>query len=300
MSSQAGLLTASNLLRRPRVRVNRKPLQQAGLTTRFMSFLSSLSSGKKIAFVVIGGLTFVSSSVWYLQPSDPDGALASLLARQGYYEIATPADLYMPGTINTIEIKSDGKLELHPTCKMDAAMLTKIAMESRTIDRNLALGLNKNFDISSEMQDLASAAIGGNRSAKVTMSLHNSHILLAADEDLLRIQHQLVKGSCAEAIELNIKNGGIVCQTRASLKGDLVYDVNYKQGLASKEKGELTKDLAATLNLSADQERADRLQGDGLIYGVKLMPSAINSSNASMPAECPSPAPSDRRRPRQT
>jgi hypothetical protein len=249
----------------------------------------------------MGGLTFISSSVWYLQPSDHDRALATLLAQQGYYEIATPADLYVPGTINTIEVRSDGKVELHPTCKMDAAMLTKMTMESRTIDHDLAVGLNKNFDISGEMQNLISATVAGNRSAKLSMSLHNSHILLAADEDLLRVQHELVRGTCEEAIELNIKNGGIVCQTRAALKGDLVYDVNYKQELAIKEKGELTKDLAATLKLSADQDRANRMQGDGLIYGIKLMPSGIISSKAnSNPSECPSPGPIVHRHARKT
>ena len=170
-----------------------------------------------------------------MQPSDHDRALANLLAQQGYYEIATPAELYIPGTINTIEVRSDGKVELHPTCKMDVGMLAKMTIKSRTIDRDLALGLNKKFDISGEMQDLVSATINNNRSAKLNVSLRNSHILLATDEDLLRVQHELVKDTCQEAIELNIKNGGIVCQTRAALKGDLVYDVNYKQELATEE-----------------------------------------------------------------
>ena len=111
--------------------------------TRFFGFLASLSNGKKFAFTAISGLTFISSSIWYLQPSDYDRALANLLAQQGYYELATPAELYIPGTINTIEVRSDGKVELHPTCKMDVGMLAKMTIESRTIDRDLALGLNK-------------------------------------------------------------------------------------------------------------------------------------------------------------
>lgn len=290
MSSQVGLMSASDLRRRPRQ-----------LTTQFFGFLASLSNGKKFAFTAISGLTFISSSIWYLQPSDYDRALANLLAQQGYYELATPAELYIPGTINTIEVRSDGKVELHPTCKMDVGMLAKMTIKSRTIDRDLALGLNKKFDISGEMQDLVSATIGHNRSAKLNVSLHNSHILLATDEDLLRVQHELVKDTCQEAIELNIRNGGIVCQTRAALKGDLVYDVNYKRELATEEKGKLTTDLAATLNLSADQDRADRMQGNGLIYGIKLMPAGIISNEPdSTPAHCPSPGPSSHRIARQT
>ena len=301
MSSQIGQLSASDLLRRPLIHVDRRPPQRDHLN-RFSNFLSSLSGGNRFAFTVIGGLTFISLSIWYLQPSDHGRALADLLARQGYYEIATPAELYVPGTINTIEVRSDGKVELHPTCKADARMLAKITMKSRTVDHDLALGLNKKFDVSGKMQNLVSATIGSNRSAKLDMSLQNSYILLATDEDLVRLQHELVKDTCQEAIELNIKNGGIVCQTRAALKGDLVYDVNYTQELAIEERGKLTTELAGTLNLSADQDRADRMQGNGLIYGIKLMPTGIISNDpTSAPTRCPSPgSSSSHRRARQT
>ena len=128
MSSQLGLMSASDLRRRPRQ-----------LTTRFFGFLASLSNGKKFAFTAIGGLTFMSSSIWYLQPSDHDRALANLLAQRGYYELATPAELYIPGTINTIEVRSDGKVDLHPTCKMDVGMLAKMTIKSRGLRDKLAI-----------------------------------------------------------------------------------------------------------------------------------------------------------------
>ena len=89
--------------------------------------------------------------------------------------------------------------------------------------------------------------------------------------------------------------------TRGRTVEDGFYDVNYRQELATEEKGKLTIDLAATLNLSADQDRTDRMQGNGLIYGIKLMPAAIISNEAnSTPAQCPSPGPSNHRRARQT
>jgi hypothetical protein len=266
-------LTASYLLSRPG-RHERQASDERHWIARCLDLLPALVTRKNLP-KTLGGIAVVCVSAWFMQPIGNTHALANLLGDQGYWEIAAPADFYLPGTINTIEVRSDGKIELHPTCTIDPELLAKVTIRSRTIDRDLARRLDRKFDVSAQLQDLVSAGIGGNKGAKLNMSFRNSGILTVTDEDLWRLQREVVKEACREAIEWNINNGGRVCQTRSALRGDLVYDVLYGEGISVEQKGKLTAELAATLKVSADEQRTDRMLGNGLIYGVKLLPAGI-------------------------
>jgi len=247
--------------------------------------LLSFANNKRVP-IAMGAIACVAASIW-LWPPGKGFALADLLDEQGYWEVDAPADFYLPGTINTIEVRSNGRMALHSTCTIDPELLAKLTVQSRTIDRTLTERLNKKFDIKGQMQDLVSAAIGGNKARSMDMSLRNSSILDLTDQALLQLRHEIIKGGCEEAIALNINSGARVCQTRSALRADLIYDITYQRGLSVEEQAKLTADAAATLKLDADQGRTDRLSGNGLIYGVKLMPGGIflDTPNAK-PTDC--------------
>jgi hypothetical protein len=266
-------LSASCLLPPPQLH-ERQASDERHWIVRCFDLLPKLITRKNLP-KTLGGIGVACVTVWYMQPIGNTHALASLLGDQGYWEIAAPADFYLPGTINTIEVRSDGKIELHPTCTIAPELLAKVTIKSRTIDRDLARRLDRKFDVSAQLQDLVSAGIGGSKGAKLNMSFRNSGILTVTDEDLWRLQREVVKEACREAIQWNINNGGRVCQTRSALRGDLVYDVLYGERISVEEKGKLTTELAATLKLATDEQRADRMLGNGLIYGVKLLPAGI-------------------------
>jgi hypothetical protein len=236
-----------------------------------------------IAMVAVAG---IAALIWFW-PSGNDIALAKLLSERGYWAIDAPAEFYVPGTINTIEVRSDGRIALHPTCKIDPDALAKMTIQSRTIDQTLTERLNKKFDVTGRMQDLVSAGLGGNKAQRLDMSFRNSSILDLSDQELLQVQHDVIRASCQEAIEWNIHSGATVCQTRSALKGDLIYDITYQRGLSVEEQGQLTADAAAKLKLDADRGRTNRLLGNGLIYGVQLMPGGIllNTPDAK-PMDC--------------
>ncbi len=284
--SQQRSLSASYLFQGAEIKARRASRPRPWVTARWLELFQSLITKKNLP-KTMGGVSIVCGLIWFLQPLGDSHALADLLGEQGYWEIAAPAEFYVPGTINTIEVRSDGKIELHPTCTIDPELLAKMTLKSRTIDRDLAQRLDKKFDVSAQLQDLVSAGMGGKKTAKLNMSFRNSSILNVADEDLWRVQREVVKEACREAIEWNINNGGRVCQTRSALKGDFVYDISYQEGISAEEKGKLTADLAATLKLAADQDRSDRMLGNGLIYGVKLMPAGIVLDTVhAKPADC--------------
>ena len=234
----------------------------------------------------MAGLPSFGAVIWFLPPFGNSPALADLLREQGYREIVAPAEFYVPGTINTIEVRSDGKIALHPTCTIDAALLATMTLQSRTIDRTWAQRLDKKFDVSG---DCRSSFRSGSAAARSRSSACRSRTPAFCTSPTRTYGGFSggVKDTCREAIEWNINSGGRVCQTRSALRADFVYDISYQDGISVQEKGQLTADVAATLKVEADQDRADRMFGTGLIYGVKLMPAGIvlNSPNAK-PVDC--------------
>jgi len=276
----------AELLYRPGMRGKRAQRRPPGLKERAQAFLRSFSL-KRGLMVAFGGGAVIAALIWVLTPSPGGQALAGMLKDQGYWEIAAPADFYVPGTINTIEFRDDGKIELHPTCSIKSDLLQTMTMASRTVDRIWEQRLDKTFDVSGRVRDLLSASATGSKIAKLNLSFRNSSILRVTDEDLGRVRHEVVKDTCQEAIELNLKSGGRVCQTRSALRGDLVYDISYRDGISATEKSKLTGDVAAALKLDVDQSRSDRMLGVGLIYGVSMMPGGIllNTPDAK-PIDC--------------
>src|SRR5262245_52554886 len=74
---------------------------------------------------VAGALAISAVLAWFLIPFSKDAVLADLLRDQGYWETVPPAEYYLPGSINTIEVRSDGRIAIHPTCKIDAELLNR-------------------------------------------------------------------------------------------------------------------------------------------------------------------------------
>jgi hypothetical protein len=184
-------------------------------------FVRKVSSPSKTRYA-IAGLAVVGVFIWFLLPFGKDLAFADLLSDQGFWETVPPADYYLPGTINTIEVRSDGRIAIHPTCKIDSKLLDRMTLRSRTINRTLAERLNKGFDVSDRINGALPIEINGHKAKSLSLSLQNSIILQISDEELLLLRKEIVKDTCKEAIEWNLNNGATVCQTRAALKGDHV------------------------------------------------------------------------------
>jgi hypothetical protein len=92
----------------------------------------------------------IAAVIWFL-PSGRGRQLGDFLKEQGYWEIAAPADFYVPGTINTIEVLTGGKMVLHPTCTIPTDLLATMTIKSRGVDGAWKQGLDKTFDGSAEV-----------------------------------------------------------------------------------------------------------------------------------------------------
>ena len=97
------------------------------VTSRKWLWLGSL------VFVAIG---LVMVAAWVGFPRKKH-TITAILSETGYFEVVPPSTFGGPGTINTIEYLSNGRLELHPTCDVDPTLLADKIRKSPTVDLSL-------------------------------------------------------------------------------------------------------------------------------------------------------------------
>lgn len=221
-------------------------------------------------------------AVWFKWPRDKQ-TITAILSETGYFEIVPPSTFGGPGTINTVEYLSNGRLELHPTCNVDPALLDGKIQKSPTVDRDLKRTLEKNLDVSAQVKEKLAAVAGMDEINSIHLKLENANILLISDESLISTRKALLKNECEDAVIQNISSGGVVCQTRSVLEADVVYEIKYHDKVSLKDRAKLTSEVAAKLSLDADQGADDRMSGSQLFFGVRLLPNPVVL--ASMPGE---------------
>ena len=246
-----------------------------------------MAAGAKNRLSVMGAGTMVAIGVviWLLWPTGEN--VADIMKPFGYLEMVPPSNLHGPGTINTIEVVSDNKITLHPTCEIDAQILANLTQESHTVDHSLLQKLNKRLNISAQLKKIISSEIADNQAKDVFISFKDVKILTMSDESLHELEKKLISENCQEVIVRNIQHGGIVCQTQAVLEADVIYKIVYKDNVSVSERGKLTANVASKFQIDAAQDRVDEIIGKRLFYGVRLAPYGIllNRPDAQ-PADC--------------
>lgn len=225
-------------------------------------------------------IALVMASVWAGFPRKKQ-TITAILSETGYFEVVPPSTFGGPGTINTIEYLSNGRLELHPTCDVDPTLLTGKIQKSRTVDRDLKQSLEKKLDVSAQVRDKLSAVAGMQQIEAVNLKLENANILLISDESLILTRNALLKAECADAVTQNVSNGGVVCQTRSVLEADVVYEIKYHDAISMEEKAKLTSEIAAKLDLDVHQGADDKVSGSQLFFGIRLSPDQIGMKAAT-------------------
>ena len=86
----------------------------------------ALLSGQTVKLKWLGAgvgvfVALACAVVWFTWPQEK--TLTDILLKSGYYENIPPTTLSGPGTINTVEFLSNGKVALHPTCDVTPELL---------------------------------------------------------------------------------------------------------------------------------------------------------------------------------
>lgn len=211
----------------------------------------------------------------------PSADPSALLQDAGYLLINPPSRFHGPGTLNTVEktwysnFLGSGSLHLHPTCELNEDDLLQISHESETVDQRITERLSQSIDVRSILESKLESKAAAKSVKSIHVTFENMRILLMSHEKLLELQEKLLAGSCERAVLYNINSGGRVCQTQAVLQADLIYTIEYQDGLSSSQQLELTKQIASEINLEGGHGGTNQITGNGLYYGIRLMPRCI-------------------------
>jgi len=217
-------------------------------------------------------LPVIALGIWreIVTQDDTRNKFGLMLEEWGYLELVPPSRLFGPGTINTVEKLPNGLLKLHPTCTMDKEVLTAMWLGSTTVDRNFAESVANTFTGSAKAADLVKSGAAGEQIKQISVSLRDMRVITMSHEDLIKLRGMYLKGTCEEAVVLNLRSGARVCQIVEVLQMDVAYSVHFAVGLESMEKLTLAEQTAASFDLTVDESLTDVLRGDDLYYGVKL------------------------------
>ncbi len=232
-------------------------------------------SRTRTALVAAFFMPLIALGAWYVltEPGQEDPSaneLGKFLLDSGYYEASPPSRLYGPGTINMVETLSNGALRLHRACNVSEDVLESMWIESSTGNTKIKSHDQNEFIATAQAKALVASDTAGERITRITVSLQDVRVVTMSHEDLIKTQKEYLKGTCAEVVAINLRNGAKVCQTDEVLQADLVYRVSYADGIESTQKAELAKQIAAKTQLTLNESQVEELRGENLYYGIKL------------------------------
>jgi selenocysteine-specific translation elongation factor len=153
---------------------------------------------------------------------------------------------------------------------MDKEMLTALWAESATANRDSVWSVKDTLKATAEAANMVTSSAAGKQIKQISVSLENMRVITMSHEDLINVRDKYLKGTCEEAVVLNLQSGAVVCQTAEVLQADMTYRMQFAEGLESMQKVALAKQAAASLDLTVDESRTDVMRGEELYYGVRL------------------------------
>lgn len=225
---------------------------------------------RHVAVATVLLLPVAALLAWDFMTSGPLDEPTQTIVAFGYQVLVPPSTIHLPGTINTVEIRSDGAVQLHPTCRMDRDVLAATMQQSITTVQERTARLENGFDVTAALRKVVGSTAVGEKVRSVRLSLRDMRILFMSDETLRRIRKQYIKDECQEAIMHNLSAGARVCQTEEVLQADAVYRIDYWDKLATDQRIHTAQAFAAKLGLSESTSEVEEIRGNDLFYGIKL------------------------------
>jgi hypothetical protein len=193
-----------------------------------------------------------------------------VLYKMGYYPIIPPSQFHGPGTFNTVEKLDNGTIDLHPLCKIDQMTLKNYWEESPTTNRQFLYALEKRADVKAKVLSQFASSISSDTVQNIKGSYSESKIILMPKESLIKIQKEYLQGPCEEAVEVNLQEGGEVCQSMSVIQANIIYEVVFNDKIESALKAKIVEKTKTFLGAEVKFVEDNKIMGDELFFAVKL------------------------------
>lgn len=193
--------------------------------------------------------------------------LSKTIRNYGYTDLQPPMNLTPPGTI--IEIQNDTLEGI--VCTQTASLGAAFEVpESATYNIDLMQAINKTFSISADYLKQIQAAGGFSAIKKIYLTLSNAKVSqLSADTVFANVIYR--SPECQKAIDEYVKNARKVTMVTSVLIADVVYRVEFESSakLDASAEADILRRLAPKLGLSYSSSGSEKLEGQGLFWGIK-------------------------------
>jgi hypothetical protein len=195
--------------------------------------------------------------------------LADALKRSGYLEIRPAANFDGPGTIVTVDFRTDDYVMLHPTCNMDWTEVSGLWQSSPSVDTDAARALSGEFKLSADFLQGVGLEVGAG--AEIDVKLENTRILVLSDESRIGLSSKYLKDNCLQAVKEAISlDKKCVTQPISVMQADVVYRAKLSDSIAASDKAEIRDKMSAALSTKGAANNSDAITGKGLFIGLKL------------------------------
>ena len=240
---------------------------------------------RTVVGLILSLCILLAAGISFIYPAQ-EKTPGDILAEAGYLEMIPPSNFHGPGTINTIESLDGGSIQLHPTCEWDSEALAELQRESRTTDRTISERLGNKFDARIQIAEILGGKISASKIKTADLRFENVKIFLMTHETLFKLRES-IKGSCEKAIIINLNAGARVCQSEAVLQADVVYSIEFEDEVEVVQKNKMIKKIAQILNLNSESSMDQKIRGNALYYGIKLMRRSLTvNAGGQTPPEC--------------
>jgi hypothetical protein len=227
-----------------------------------------LSTG---ALVVVGGIAVYNLTFPFNKQHGFGDTPAEVLNRNGYLEIRPATNFGGPGTIVTVDLKTDNFVMMHPTCNMDWTEVSSLWQSSPSVDTNIASELSGEFKLGLDMLERAGLDVGANVINEIDMTFTNTKVLVLSDESRFGLEAKYLKGDCLHAV-LRITEVDKKCVTQpiSAMQADINYHVKFSNKVDASDKEKILSKVSGALATDGRTDTSDSIIGKSLFVGMKL------------------------------
>jgi len=227
-----------------------------------------LSAG---AFAIVAAVAAYNLSFPFKKQHGFGTTPAEVLNRNGYLEIRPATNFGGPGTIVTVDLKTDNFVMMHPTCNMDGTEVSSLWQSSPSVDTNIASELSGEFKLGLDMLNRVGLDVGANVINEIDMTFTNTRILMLSDESRFGLEAKYLKGDCLHAVlQITEVDKKCVTQPISAMQADINYHVKFSDKIDANDKAKLLSKVSGALTTDGRTDTSDSIVGKGLFVGMKL------------------------------
>jgi hypothetical protein len=195
-------------------------------------------------------------------------AIGDVIRGMGYRELMRPTDFWTPGAI--IAVESDMPFNGRVVCKTESALGADFSPQvSDTLSSSWQRATDRGLKLSAEATAAINAKIGYQAVRDITVKLSNARVYETTDEALIEAAHSgKTTNSCKEAIVRRFNLGHPMTMIAAALEADVVYKLEFEQGIEADLQYSHAQKIAAGFEGRAKAEGKDTVVGKRLLFGI--------------------------------